>query len=223
MHGYLGYSAVPFNISGSILLSSPSSIYAFSDTNEKEILIIPLTVGCFREMYKFIQEKAISGLKIKILPLSINYDYFTDIYNIVTVFSNKGVDIKWMYPKRPNIKSSEQFEVLQIHDNFYVSEVDSSILVAYTESGIEDLYDIVIRNNEFTKVFSFYVTEAKLDTCLKDGYEMNMNAEMSRHGGLTAMDINNSKMNIQIFNLLSESSYYNLRTKFKVGYEYESW
>lgn len=222
MHGYLGYSTVPYNISNSPLYS-PSSIYAFSDTNEKELFIIPLTIGCFREIYSFIHAKAILGFKVRILPLSINYDYFSDIYNIVTAFSNKGVDIKWMFPKRPKNYTSEQFELLQIHDNFYVGEEDSSILVAYTESGVEDLYDIVIRTNEFTKVFSLFVTQEKLDTYLKDKYELNMCAEMSRHGGLCAMDIDSTETEIQLFNFLSENCYYYLRTKFKVGYEYESW
>lgn len=223
MHGYLGYSVVPYSVSGTPLYS-PSSIYAFSDTNEKEIFIIPLTIGCFHEMYKFIQQKAILGFKIRILPMSINYDYFSDIYNIVTVFINKGVDIKWMYPKRPKSYTSEQFELLQIHDSFYVCEEDQSILIAYTESGTDDLYDIIVKTPEFSKVFSLYVTQDKLNMCQKDGYEMNMCGEMSRHGGLCAMDIEYKRgMNIQIFNILSEPAYYYLRTKFKVGYEHESW
>lgn len=222
MYGYLGYATLPFKNYGTSYV--PSSIYAISNETTKEVLIIPLTIGCFNDLYKFINSNKVFGYTIKILPLSINYDYISDIYNIVTIFSNKERNINWVFPKRPKYYYSEQFEVLQIHDIKYesIESDESSISIEYIESGVEDLYDIVIRTNDFTKYFSLYMTDEKVQMCQENNYEIHMCGENSRHGGLCGLDIGHHS-DIFIFNIHSSAGYDYLKTRYKVGYEYERW
>lgn len=219
--GYFGFKALPGN------LKSESSIYAIADENLGEVDIIPLTIGCFNDLYLRLQQFVPLGSKIRIFPMSINYDYISDIYNAVTTFkrlhkvNNFDVDIMWVFPTNPPYYS-EEFDLTHFKGSNHHNEACQEINITMEASGCTGLYDIVITTPEFVKVFTQYATEEKIAKYTELGYEIHMNGNESRHGGLCGIDIPGQK-NLRYFNIMNKDSLNYFRAKGLLGYDYERW
>ena len=219
--GYFGYRALPCE------LKSESSIYAISDEGMAEVDIFPLTIGCFNDLYIRLQQFVLHKSKIRIFPMSIKYDYISDIYNAVTTIkrlystNDVEIDIIWLFPDNPPYYS-EEFDMMHVKALSHFNEYEPDITITIMESGITDLYDIMIRTSDFTKVFSQYVTEEKLAEWTEAGYEIHMNGNESRHGGLCGIDIKPQK-NVKYFNIYNKDSFLYFRTKGLLGYDNERW
>ena len=224
-HGYFGFKALPCE------LNTTSSIYAIANETLSEVDIIPLTIGCFNDLYTKMKQFVPFGSKIRIFPMSIQYDYISDIYNAVTTLkrlhsmNNFDVDVMWVYPDEPPYYS-EEFETMHSKLSAYHNEYDVNIKINFEQSGQKGLYDIRILTPDFAKYFSQYMTYEKIEMCDLMGYEIHMNGNESRHGGLCGIDISASipdNKKIRYFNIMNKDSLAYIRSKGQLGYDYERW
>lgn len=223
-HGYFGFKAIPCE------LKSESSIYAIADQTLAEVDIIPLTIGCFNDLYTRMKQFVPFGSKIRIFPMSIRYDYISDIYNAVTTLkrlhkvNDFDVDVMWVYPDEPPYYS-EEFESTHNKNRVHHNVFQRDIILDFIPSG-KETYDIRISTPDFVKYFSQYMTEEKIMKCTANGYEIHMNGNESRHGGLCGIDLTTAmpdQSNIRYFNIMNKDSLSYIRSKGQLGYDYERW
>ena len=219
--GYVGIATYP-----NTTLKSLNSIYCASDLENGEVIIIPLTIGCFHDIYSLITEIAVSCRRVRIVPLSMEFDYVSDIYNSVTVMKRKypEMDIRWIFPRAVPLYS-EEFEVLQINSSAYHNEADPSLYIEFVETDVEELFDLKIYTPEVTKYFTMRCTQEKYDTIKNDNSinELHICGNESRHGGLCAIDLVEDNPKLRIFNLSNRDSLLYLRSKFFIGIDCERW
>lgn len=209
-----------------------SSIYCISDPLSAEMDLIPLTIGAFPSLYHILSQHLVSGATARIFPLSIQFDYISDIINTVSTF-NRMYDmrenvVRWGFPVRPKEYSTEEFETRQDKGSAFSNHFDSSIGIFYYKSSIANLYDIVIQTSEAKRYFTQYMTKEKLEMLLGDTSidEIHMCAAVARHGGLTGIDLKDfpfkeGKDKIRFFNYTSAVRYSPEIMKWKGGNLYD--
>ena len=219
--GYIGIATYP-----DTTIRSFSSIYCASDFENGEIFIVPLTIGCFRDMYRLITEIAVACSRVRIIPLSMEYDYVSDIYNSVTVLKRKfpNMDIQWLFPRAVPYYS-EEFDALLTKGYAYHNECEPSLYVEFVNTDIEELFDIKIYTSSCTKYFTLRCTPEKYQSIIGDDSinELHMCGNESRHGGLSGIDLGNPNPKIRLFNISNRDSLSYLRKRFKIGIDCERW
>lgn len=227
-HGYYGTSEYPSM--GMNRLSQ--SIYCISDELKGDVMVFPLTIGCFSDLYKVIEDCLYRGGNVKVIPMSIKYDYFSDIYNAVTTFNRIYSDlpqrVQWVFPAIPLEYTSEEFETSQIRCATLCNSADSSIITTFYKSGIDDLYDIIVESNGYRRYFSQYMTMEKLNNLIDDNTidEIHMCGNESRHGGICAMNLtpNSTRYSkVRLFNFSNIESIQYLSKNFIIGHLKERW
>lgn len=192
-YGYFGLSSYPH--------SNPNrnnlSIYCASDALKGELFVIPLTIGFFYSMYQVLSPQIYNGGVVKMLPLSIEFDYISDLINSISTFNrlykmeNRPV-VRWGFPKAPNHYTTEEFETAQERGVVFANQFNSGLTVTYYDSGVVNLYDVILQTEKRKKYFSLHMTEDKLSMLLSDTTvdEIHMCGGNSRHGGICGLDLN---------------------------------
>lgn len=219
--GYIGIATYP-----DTTIRSLSSIYCASDSENGEVIIVPLTIGCFYDMYRLITEIAVSYGRVRIVPLSMEYDYVSDIYNTVTVMKRKfpEMDIRWLFPRSVPYYS-EEFDALLTKGYSYHNEADPSLYIEFVDTEIEELFDLKIYTPECTKYFTMRCTQEKYDIIKNDSSvnELHICGTESRHGGLCAIDLTESNDKLRLFNISNRDALLYLRERFSIGINCERW
>lgn len=219
--GYVGIATYP-----DTTLRSLNSIYCASDSENGEVFIIPLTIGCFHDMYRLITEIAVACSRVRIIPLSTEYDYISDIYNSVTVMKRKfpDMDIQWLFPRAVPYYS-EEFDALLTKGYAYRNEVDPSLYIEFVDTDVEELFDLKVYTPECTKYFTLRCTEDKYESIKNDNSinEFHICGSESRHGGLCGIDLTELNDKLRLFNISNRDSLLYLRQKFSIGIDCERW
>lgn len=220
--GYLGYRKYSEGPNRS------SSIYCISDENSGELDIIILTIGTFADVYRLIKEAYCKYSKIRILPISIQYDYISDIYNIVTcaqnLYKNINITVEWVFPTSAPYYS-EEFDMGLFKTESFHNEADPSISFSFVESGVTGLYDIIVYTPLTTKYFTLYCTEDKLLNLLEDTSinEIHMSGAASRHGGICGLSLPVKSEKIRLFNFETREELAHLSQLHHIGFVEERW
>lgn len=219
--GYVGIATYP-----DTTLRSLNSIYCASDSENGEVFIIPLTIGCFHDMYMLITEIAVSYSRVRIIPMSTEFDYISDIYNTVTVMKRKfpDMDIQWLFPRAVPYYS-EEFDALLTKGYAYRNEADPSLYVEFVDTDMEELFDLKIYTPESTKYFTMRCTDEKYESISNDNSinELHICGNESRHGGLCGIALTEPNSKVRIFNISNRDSLLYLRQRFLIGIDCERW
>lgn len=219
--GYIGYMKYAYN-------KKASSIYCVSDNHNGELDIILLSIGAFTDLYKLLKDSCNKYRIVRIIPLSIQYDYISDLYNAITVgrsiFDNSNTQIHWVFPHNAPYYS-EEFDIALFRTEHFYNEADPSISFQFIESGIEGLYDIKIITEEAIKYFSLYYDENKIINLATDQFitEIHMSGASSRHGGFHGFSVPVITDKIRLFGFNSDAEVKYLANRFKIGYFEERW
>lgn len=224
--GYTGYSTYGLDD------KHRPSVYCITDVYGLTLTMIPLTVGTFSTMASVIEAGINSYTKIRILPISIEYDYFSDIYNTITfaqkMFKDTPTDIKWIFPKGAPYHS-EEFDAALYRSNIWQFEGDTSINFTFIPKIEDKLYDIRMYTLDGSKHFMSKCSVEELSEMSHDFEidEIHISGTENRHGGICAIDISDSNeidiSKLRLYNIYNDATLKYLRKKYYIGYDKERW
>ena len=164
------------------------TMYMLSDLKRSEVDLVLLTPGSFLHAYKFLT--TFNAKMVRLFVPSIRYEWISDIFNLYMLKKDKTV-INWVFPK--DIDHTDFSDGL-IKTMNYMNLFDNNISISYVENeNVDDVYDIIIRDDTDVKYFSQYLTKEKAEE-LYDNIEytsIHVPYSSTMYGGLTYNEVLN--------------------------------
>lgn len=169
--------------------SQTPTMFVLADDSCNELDLVLLTPGTFPWSYDII--KRINPKSVRLFVPTIREEFISDIFNLFTALSALIPTVKWVFPDKV---SHSTFYNGQIVSMSYINEHNSNLSITYIENeNVENVYDLVVKNDNGTHYFSQHLTKEKLDK-LFDEYNIDyihITTSNSIYGGLTYLDILN--------------------------------
>jgi len=207
---YVGFFKSPVQ---KIEIDKPT-MYLVCDKMKSEADLILLMPGTFLHAYTILKELGV--ITVRIFTPSLRPEFISDVFNLYTAFRS-FMNIKWVFPDAPFYRH-DTFEAGQIKSFNHINKYDSSISISYIKNeNVDDVYDIVVRDNERTRYFSQHLTPDKLYELFMDPTCSSIEVPYSTtlFGGLTYKKISSklrkkflTKVNPHSFASVDEYEYY---------------
>ena len=164
------------------------TMYMLSDLRRSEVDLVLLTPGSFLHAYKFLS--TFNAKIVRLFTPSIRYEWISDIFNLYMLKKDKTV-INWVFPK--DIDHTDFSDGL-IKTMSYINIFDTNINISYVENeNVDDVYDIIIRDEEDVKYFSQYLTKEKAEELYnnKEYTSIHIPYSSTMYGGLSYNEVLN--------------------------------
>ena len=162
------------------------TMYALSDHMRNELALILLTPGTYLYAHKYIER--FNPRSVKLFSPSIRLEMVSDIFNLYMSWKDI-IPINWVFPINAD---HYDFDNGLIKSETYLNSVDSTLAISYVQNeNVEDVYDIIVYDNESVRYFSQYLTSERLDELYNDPEcsTIEIPYKSTMYGGLTYFEI----------------------------------
>lgn len=180
--GYIGNFKQP--------LQKPESyrptMYAISDNMRNELSLILLTPGTYLYAHKYIER--FNPQSVKLFTPTVRFEMISDIFNLFMTWKD-NIPINWVFPE---ITNYYDFDNGLLKSDTYMNPYDSTLAIAYIKNeNVEDVYDIIVYDNDSMRYFSQYLTIEKLYSLYDDisCTTIEIPYRSTMYGGLNYLDI----------------------------------
>lgn len=162
------------------------TMYVLSDFLRNELALVLLTPISYLHAYKYI--KKFYPKSVKLFTPTLRIEMVSDIFNLYMSFKDI-IPIEWVFPSESGYYSLDKG---LSKTNSYINSYDSTLAISYIKNdAVENVYDIVIYDNESVRFFTQYLTKEQLDILydnpLYTTIELPYTSTM--YGGLSYLDI----------------------------------
>jgi hypothetical protein len=187
--GYIGIYREPY----SDLRCYGDSIYAITDENQQELILILLTPGCYKEAFALASH--MSFQRIKLIVPSMDVLFISDVFRLVTDLMKIKKSVKWYYPEHiATTPANVLFEMAQMTNNYLASDIGGTTIEFKLSSSRDEnhrFYDIYVCRDDSYIVFCMYMDAEKLTKLMTstDHYDqIHMPYNCTFYGGLTGRE-----------------------------------